>query len=187
MMKYTNYKGIYLGACRAYHENYNIDYNDITPGYHINIIEDMLKVALNKYDYIIATPPCNYYSRANYRRETSKYSLETKHLLPCIMEKLGKLNKPYIIENVRSYKRFKENGIIDIAEKYGMFIYTYGRHTYFTNIMINLNGIKQRQDMVQGGAIIKYGDEMSKYRQGGYNVHNVIEYWLSYIHENKLI
>ena len=68
-------KGIYLGACRAYHPNYDLDYNDIISGYHINIIGDMLSVDLSNYDYIIATPPCNFYSRANDRRYSSDYSL----------------------------------------------------------------------------------------------------------------
>ena len=107
-------KGIYLGACRAYHENYNIDYNDIQSGYHINIISDMMEIDLNKYDYIIATPPCNYYSRAR-GKKISNYSLATKHLLPDIIKKCSKLNKPFIIENVRNWKRFQEEGIIEYS------------------------------------------------------------------------
>ena len=38
-------KGIYLGACRAYHPNYDLDYNDVIPGFHNNIICN--KLALN--------------------------------------------------------------------------------------------------------------------------------------------
>ena len=91
-------KGIYLGACRAYHPNYNLDYNDIAPGYHNNIICDMLSVDLANYDFIIATPPCNYYSRANWRRNISDYSLKTKHLLPGIIEKCALLDKSLIIK-----------------------------------------------------------------------------------------
>lgn len=169
-------KGIYLGACRAYHPSYNLDYNDIIPGYHNNIICDMLEVELTNYDYIIATPPCNWWTRANWRRNQSEYSLKTKHLLPDILEKCGKLNRPFIIENVRNYKRFKENGIIKICEEYGIYIYEYGRHTYFTNIMFNPNNIEQIPDHIQNTC-----NGTTKYRQGGTNVHNVIEYWLKII------
>lgn len=175
-------KGIYLGACRAYHPNYNMDYNDIIKNKHINIIGDMLEINLEKYDYIIATPPCNYYSRCNYRRETSAYSLKTKNLLPKIIEKLGQQEKPFIIEMVRNYKRLKENGIFELANKYNIMWYEYGRHTYFVNMFINLNNIPQRQDFLTRGKRINYHDEFSKYNQGGYNVHQVIEYWLKVIH-----
>lgn len=55
-------KGIYLGACTANHPNYNIDYQD---KYIIRDIGgDMMEIDLSPYDYIIATPPCNFYSRA---------------------------------------------------------------------------------------------------------------------------
>lgn len=172
-------KGIYLAACRAYHPNYDLDYNDIKKGYHINIIGDMLTVNLENYDYIIATPPCNYYSKCNYRRETSKYAQETKHLLPSIINKCIETKKPFIIENVRNYKIMKE--ILISAQVNGCFVYEYGRHTYITNIMFNPTNCKQRQDFYNHGYRIKYGDEQSKYNQGGYNVHNVIEYWLSII------
>lgn len=110
-------KGVYLGACRAYHPNYDLDYNDIVPCYHNNIICDMLAVDLDNYDFIIATPPCNYYSRANWRRNTSEYSLKTKHLLPDIIEKCSISGKPFIIENVRNYNLFRKEGIIDLCEK----------------------------------------------------------------------
>ena len=134
-------KGIYLGACRAYHPNYDLDYNDIVPGYHNNIICDMLEVDLSKYDFIIASPPCNYYSRANYRRDRSDYALNTKHLLPCILNKLCYINKPFIVENVRNYNLFKKVGIIDFCNKNGILVYEYGRHTYFSNLFLNFTKI----------------------------------------------
>ena len=96
-------RGVYLGACRAYHPNYDMDYNDIVPGYHINLVCDMMNIDLNCYDYIVASPPCNYYSRANYRRLTSEYSQLTKHLLPDILLKCIRSDKPFIVENVRNY------------------------------------------------------------------------------------
>ena len=177
-------KGIYLGACRAYHPNFNIDYNDIEKtSKHINIIDDMMNIDINKYDYIIATPPCNYYSRCNYRRETSIYAQTTKHLLPNILKKLGNQQKPFIIENVRNFKLMKKEKIFEICNQYGIFYYEYNRHSYFTNLMLNFNNIPQRQDFLNGGIRINYNDEFSKYNQGGYNVHNVIEYFLQFVHE----
>lgn len=169
-------KGIYLGACRAYHNDFDIDYNDIVPGYHINVVGDMLNVDLNKYDFIIATPPCNYYSRANYRRNSSSYSLSTKHLLPCILLKCAKLDKPFIVENVRNFKMFNESGIIDICKMYGILIYEYGRHTYFTNIFFNPYCVPQVKDNIQN-----ISNSKNVYRQGGFNVHNVIDWWLKCI------
>ena len=42
-------KGIYLGAYKANHPNYDIDYNDISKtSEHINIIERFLKVINNE-------------------------------------------------------------------------------------------------------------------------------------------
>ena len=84
-----------------------------------NKLESILstKVDLSNYDFIIASPPCNYWSKANPYYRTSKYSLETKHLLPDIIEKLSYLNKPFIIENVKNIKRMRENGIFEIVRK----------------------------------------------------------------------
>ena len=154
-------KVIYLGACRAYHPNYDVDYNDINGGYHINIVGDMLQVDLSNYDVLIATPPCNYYSRCNYRRDKSDYALSTKSLLPCIIKKFNDSGKLFIVENVRNYSMYKKCGIIDYCNKNGVLIYEYGRHTYFTNVMINLNGVKQRQDFLIGGYRINYHDDFS--------------------------
>ena len=171
-----NLKGVYLGACRAYHPKFNLDYNDIIPGYHCNLICDMLDVDLNCYDFIIASPPCNYYSRANYRRDKSDYALNTKHLLPSILNKCIRSGKLFIIENVRNYNLFKELGIIDLADKNGVFIYEYGRHTYFTNLMFNPFNCKQIKDNVTYTCNGK-----SVYREGGFNVHEVIDFWCSIV------
>ena len=160
-------KVIYLGACRAYHPNYDVDYNDITPGYHINIVGDMLKVDLSRYDVLIATSPCNYYFRANYRRDSSDYALSTKHLLPSVLELFVRSGKPFIIENVRNFSMFKKCGIVDYCNKNGVIIYEYARHTYFTNLLINLNNIPQLKDDIQNKS-----DSKNIYRQGGYNVHH---------------
>lgn len=171
-------KGIYLAAFEALHEKAKIDYQDINGKRDID--GDMMTVNLEKYDYIIATPPCNYYSRCNYRRETSKYSQLTKHLLPEIIDKLCKQNKPFIVENVRNSKIFEEMKLYDKP----CFIYIIGRHTYWTNIMMSID-IDQRQDFLNGGYVIKYEDMENKKHQGGYNVHNVIEMFLETIGANS--
>lgn len=162
-------KGIYLASFKAYHENYDIVYQDINGLRDLD--GDMLEIDLTPYDFIIATPPCNYWSRANYRRETSEYSQKTKHLLPDILDKLKKLNKPYIVENVRNSTLFKKYGIYDKAD----YVYEIGRHTYFTNIPFNGTNIKQEYDFSYGGK------RLVKNTQGGDNVYNVIEYWLETI------
>lgn len=166
-------KGIYLGAYKAKHPGKNIIYQDINgkrdlPG-------DMLEIDLTEYDYIIATPPCNYYSKARGNR-CSKYAENTKHLLPEILKKLAYGNKPFIVENVRNYKKFEEIGLMKLP----CFIYIIGRHTYWTNIMMTTD-INQRQDFTQHGWVIKYEDMNNKDHQGGYNVHQVIETWLKTI------
>lgn len=184
-------KGIYLAAFKAEHNDYDLIYQDINgkrdlPG-------DMLEIDLEPYDFIIATPPCNYYSRANYRRETSEYSQKTKHLLPDILDKLIKLDKPFIVENVRSPNLYNEIGLFNKK----CFVYIHGRHTYWTNIMFNPKNIVQQNEYklaicekLENGKWHKTGQIFlgntknldSKSRQGGQNVHNVIEYWLEVVH-----
>lgn len=157
-------KIIYLGAYKANHPNYDIVYQDING--KRDLAGDMLEIDLTPYDVIIATPPCNYWSRANYRRETSTYSQKTKHLLPAIIDKCISLGKPFIIENVRNRRLFN---LYDLFNK-NCFIYEIGRHTYWTNIAFNTTNIEQKPDNIHNIS--------SKDRQGGDNVHNVIEYWL---------
>lgn len=156
-------KGIYLASFKAYHKDYNIVYQDINNQRDLNGC--MLSIDLKDYDFIIATPPCNYYSRANYRREQSLYSQKTKHLLPQILKKLRDLKKPYIVENVINYPLMKDFYDND-------FVYQIGRHTYWTNIPFNFNK-KQKTENIQ---LLSFKD-----RQGSENVHEVIEYWLKQI------
>lgn len=120
-------KGIYLAAKEHRIKNVNLDYNDIEKYEGINIVGDMLTVNLEKYDYIIATPPCNYYSRANYRRETSEIAQTTKHLLPEIIKKCEKLNKPFIIENVCN------NSLLPKSNSYE---FNFGQHHFYTNVFM---------------------------------------------------
>ena len=158
-------KGIYLASFRANHPNWDIVYQDIDGKRDIG--GDMMDVDLTPYDFIIATPPCNYWSKANYRRETSEYSQKTKHLLPSILKKLCSQDKPFIVENVRNSSRFKENGLYDFP----CYIYVIGRHTYWTNVMFGVDDIHQEPKQI---------DQLSRSkRQGGDDVHEVIERWLS--------
>ena len=55
--------GIYLGAYEAYHLNYKIVYQDINGKRDLS--GDMLDIDLTGYDFIICTPPCNWWSKAN--------------------------------------------------------------------------------------------------------------------------
>lgn len=171
-------KGIYLAAYKAKHENADIIYQDINGKRDLD--GNMLEIDISKYDYIIATPPCNYYSRCNYRRETSKYAQQTKQLLPEILKKLIKIDKPWIVENVRNSKIYQKMKLYDIP----CFIYIIGRHTYWTNILMPTD-IEQRQDFKNGGYVIKYNDMNNREHQGGYNVHNVIETFLNVIGANN--
>lgn len=170
-------KGIYLGAYKANHDNFaDIVYQDINGKRDIG--GDMMNIDFSPYDFIIATPPCNFWSFARGNR-CSQYSLDTKHLLPDIIEKLLSLNKPFIVENVKNPKRFIENGILPRCDCYVLIV---GRHIYFTNVSFPIYGIKQRQDFKYGGKTIKYDDMETKDHQGGYNVHEVIEKFLETIH-----
>lgn len=164
-------KGIYLGACKANHPNYNIVYQDINGKRDMD--GDMLQVDLEPYDYIICTPPCNYYSKANCNIY-SEYSTKTKHILPCSIIKLAESKRPFIIENVINRKRFHAMGIYQLAEYYSLKVFEHGRHTYFTNVAFEYKDIPQTQDFKYGGKYIgKDG-----YHQGGMNVYLVIEAFL---------
>lgn len=130
----------------------------------------MLDVDLSSYDIIIATPPCNFYSQANYRRETNYYAQATKNLLPAILIKLGKQNKPFIVENVINKVVMKKAGIFIICDMLNIVYKEVGRHSYFTNVKIDLNIVEQIKDDVQ--------NTTNNNRQGGKNVSRVLNYWL---------
>lgn len=167
-------KIIYLGAYKANHPNYDIVYQDING--KRDLAGDMLEIDLTPYDVIIATPPCNYWSRANYRRETSTYSQKTKHLLPAIIDKCISLGKPFIVENVRNRRLFN---LYNLFNK-NCYIIEHGRHTYWTNVEVDLTIVPQEQDYRYGGYYIGKGSS-----QGGDNVHKVIEYWLKELENEK--
>lgn len=171
-------KGIYLAACKARHANYDIVYQDIDDSYNCDLGGDMLDVDLSKYDYIIATPPCNWYSITNPYWYRSFYSLKTMHLLPCILMKAAMTGKPFIIENVRNSVRFNLVGIYRICDDLNIFVTTVGRHTYFTNVFCDLT-VFQHQDFLCGGKRINNDG----YNEGGSNVHEVIDTWLSCLYD----
>jgi len=165
--------GIYLAANKARHNNYNIIYQDIDKKYNCELAGDMLEINLDNYDFIIATPPCNWWSKANPYYWYSEYALKTRHLLPLILIKLSKSGKPYIVECVKNMKRYKENHIFRICDKFNIKYQVVGRHIYFTNNIIDLS-CEQIQDFKFGGIRINNDG----YNQGGTNVYNVIEKWL---------
>lgn len=164
-------KGIYLASFKANHPNHNLIYQDINGKRDIS--GDMLEVDIKDYDYIIATPPCNYWSRANYRREISEYALKTKHLLPEIIKKLIKNGKPFIVENVRNKKLMQENGLYDL----NCYIYHVGRHTYWSNIILDIEKITFEPENIQ--------NKSKTNRQGGTQVHEVVEIFIKTIKELK--
>lgn len=169
-------KIIYLCAYTSakYYEEYNnIDFNDINQYDGINIKCDAMNVDIGNYDLVLASPPCNYYSRANYRREKSTYSKATKHLLPGILDKCMESGKPFIIENVRNYKMIFSI-VQEMQLKYGYILkfITYGRHTYITNLYNFNPSSEQKQDRIT--------QIPTKKRQGGENVNNVFKEFIKY-------
>lgn len=174
-------KEIYLASFTAYHPGYDIVYQDINGLRDIG--GDMMDVDLSPYDYIIATPPCNYWSRANYRRETSVYAQQTKHLLPGILKKLITMNKPFIVENVRNDRMFKQYHLFDYLSVY---VYRIGRHTYWTNVKLDVSNIVQipKVDFKNGKRRWLSSQHLPRNkRQGGEEVHQVIDRFLQTIKE----
>ncbi len=144
-------KILYLASGHAkLSTNHEVIYNDLY--IKRDIQKDMMEVDINGYDLIIATPPCNYWSRANYRRETSEYAQKTKNLLPAIIEKLQNCQVPVIIENV-----INKSLMVDLINN-KLFYYEIGRHCYFTNRLISFLGVSQKRPKIQNMS--------SKKRQG---------------------
>lgn len=160
-------KIIYLASFEAQHPRFDVVYQDINGKRDIG--GDMMDVDLTPFDVIIATPPCNYYSIANYRRETSEYAQKTKHLLPSIIHKLLFIGKPFIVENVRNALLFRKAGLLSLP----LFVYVYGRHTYWTNIPFNVS------NMIFPSTNINQSS--TRQRQGSGKVHEVIDYWLEVV------
>ena len=172
-------KVIYLASGRAMLKYQNVVYNDFKE--KRDLICDMFDVDLSDYDILIATPPCNFYSRARGNNKPSNYALKTKDLLPKIIDKFIVTNKPFIVENVRNAPLFKSLGLYNK----NCYIYTHGRHTYWTNILINIKGIKQEFEFknIPGYGCVR----LKNYVQGGDNVNKVLDYFITYVIDNKLI
>ena len=165
-------KGIYLFSCIAIHKNFDIIFQDINGQRDLD--GSAFDYDLSQYDFIIATPPCNYYSKINHNREESDYALKTKDFLPNIIGILLQLGKPFIVENVIN------ESLIPHQYDYDCFVYKVGGHSYWTNIKLdeiyNLPYIKQKK--VQDNTL---------FRQGGYNVHLAVEYFLRVIHYTDFV
>lgn len=175
-------RGIYLASFKALHNGHDIIYQDINGERDLDgdMIDILNSKDLDNYDYIIATPPCNWWSRANYRRDTSEYALKTKHLLIDTIKILSTCGKPFIVENVRNDKQFKIHGLYD----YPLYVYKIGRHTYWSNMLVDLSDIKQtpKTDFKNGKKRFLSSQNLSrKDRQGGEDVHEVIEKWIQYV------
>lgn len=166
-------KGVYLCSYYARHKGYDIVYNDINPKTKPDLLCSATRVDLRPYDYIIATPPCNFWSHAHSEKQAGEYSEKTKHLLPCLLAQLSNTGKPFILENVRNVPRMTKYGVFDVATKKGLFVQFVGRHTYFTNVLCNLEK-EQKPDFRKRGIRLNG----LKNRQGGENVHEIIEIWL---------
>ena len=170
---------IYLACGRAKLKYPNVIYNDLYEK-SADLICDMLSVDLAPYDILIASPPCNYYSRANsYKSKlSSKYAQQTKHLLPAIIDKFIESGKPFIVENVRSFPLFSKAGLFNK----NCFVYFHGRHTYWTNVMLNFSFIPQEYDFkhIPGYGCVR----LKSYVQGGKNVNDVFDYFIDFVRSN---
>lgn len=159
---------IYLGAKKHRLNNLFTDvdifYNDIVNYEGINFCCDMMNIVLDTFDYLIATPPCNYYSKANYRRDTSIVAQSTKHLLPDILRKFALSGKPFLIENVLN------KSLIPLP--YKCFMYEYNGHAFYTNVPLpvhrlpTLDKCKNIQNKASG------------YRDNQYGVHCFIKLFI---------
>jgi len=154
-------KIIYLAAGYAKINKPEITYQD--KYIKRDIADDMLKIDLSQYDLIIASPPCNYYSKAN-RRQNSAYSQETKNLLPDIIKKCENQEKPYIIENVINKKRMAK-----ILLETKSWYYEIGRHCYFTSHMIQFKQPKINEKIIY---------KSKKERQGGTKVNEIFTWYI---------
>lgn len=161
-------KIIYLASGRADIPGFDIVYNDMYIDRDIKA--DMLTVDLSSFDIILASPPCNYYSKANYRRQSSIYSLNTKHLLPEILKKCILLGKPFIIENVINKPLMND---IICSLPFNIYYFEWGRHCYFTNIYFDYTVCISDSLPIQNISAIK--------RQGNGGVNSVFNRFLSII------
>ena len=169
-------KVVYLAAGEAVISvpGCNVVYNDLYLSRDLKC--DLLDVKLSDFDIVLASPPCNFYSRANYRRYSSNYSLLTKNLLPRILADLIVLGCPFIVENVINKKLMSS---VDpflkkliAGEVLGVFYYEFGRHCYFTNVDMsaysfkfepsNVANVCSRKRQGSGGVNIVFSEFLNK-------------------------
>ena len=170
-------KGVYLASGTARHPSYNIDYVDTDKATKPTILSDMKSLDLSQYAFVICSPPCNFWSHATSTARCSQYAKKTAHLLPWALLCLPDLGVPFIVENVKNKPKMSRFGIFKMARQQGLYVYEVGRHTYFTNVFCELS-CKQEKDFRKGGICLR----SRRGRQGGENVHRVIEIWLRYIY-----
>lgn len=148
-------------------ESCKVFYNDIKA--YVKPLDyecDCLDVDLDGFDVLIATPPCNYWSKANYRRETSKVAQSTKHLLPVILHRFSCSGKPWIVENVCNEPLMRK----EIKDLDSFFWFVANNHMFFTNYMGDLFDM---QYPPQNKAKLQYG-----HRDDNYVVDFVFNRWL---------
>lgn len=159
-------KGVYLCSRKHRIPGFDIDYNDVVDYPGINLLCSCDDVDLSKYDYIIATPPCNYYSRANWRRELSSVALFTKDLLPNTLKRCVESGKPFIVENVL-------NSTL-LPNDFNNYRFEFGNHTFWSNVFFLVPdksyAIRQNKQYVSRAC-----------RDNNYNVHLIINIFLEYI------
>ena len=159
-------KVLYLAAGRAELKHSGVVYNDLFEDRDLKC--DMLSVDLDNYDVLIATPPCNFYSRARGNNPPSEYALGTKNLLPTIIQKFLKSGKPFIVEKLGLYN-------------FNCLVYKHGRHTYWTNILINFSNIPQVFEFKSTKG--RHCSRLKSYCQGGKNVNDCFDYFLDVVEE----
>ena len=130
---------------------------------------DCFDVDISNFDIFIGSPPCNFYSKANYRRYISDYSLDTFSILPTMLKLFYNSGKPFIIENVIN-KPLMFRVINDLP--LDIFYFEAGRHCYFTNIYFHFNDKFSKADGI--------AHMSQKKRQGSGGVNLVFSRFLSF-------
>lgn len=155
--------------------NVKVWYNDICVyAKPLDFECDCLDVDLTPFDILIATPPCNYWSKANYRRNRSAVALATKHLLPTLLQKFEATGKPFIIENVDNINLMEREFQ---ATKHYWFRHCH--HVYFTNRMSCL---------FDKGPLTFLKYKMSQgHRDGNPSVDYVLNTWLRSVLEQEFL
>lgn len=166
-------EGVYLCSFVARFPGQDVVYNDIDPRAECDITGDAMHVDLRAFEFVLASPPCNYWSRANTNYRTSEYSLKTRHLLPSMLARLAMSGKPFVLENVRNKPRMERHKIWNLVSKFGLYVYEVNRHTYFTNRMFNPY-LPKMYDFRSGG----YALVENKRTQGGEQVESVFRQWM---------